>query len=56
MVVDALIAADPILKIADKIKNATEYLYLTDSVFEDIERSTDPVGGLNLYCSFELED
>ena len=55
MVVDALIAADPILKIADKIKSAAEYLYLTDSVFEDIERSTDPVSGLNLYRSFELE-
>lgn len=43
MVVDALIAADPVLKISQKIDNPDEYLYLTDSVLEDIERSTDPV-------------
>lgn len=43
MVVDALIAADPILKLSEKIDNPDQYLYLTDSVLEEIERSTHPV-------------
>lgn len=42
MVVDALLAANPILDISGRIFNPEQYLYLTDSVLEEIERSTDP--------------
>ncbi|KAF9507194.1 hypothetical protein BS47DRAFT_1398828 [Hydnum rufescens UP504] len=42
MIVDALCAADPVLHIADKIRKPLEYLFLTDSVVQDIERSHDP--------------
>lgn len=43
MVVDALTEADPVLHLSRKIDNPDEYLYLTDSVLEDIEKSTHPV-------------
>lgn len=42
MVVDALLAANPILDISGRISNPERYLYLTDSVLEEIECSTDP--------------
>jgi len=42
MVVDALLAADPILDISGRISDPARYLYLTDSIFEEIESSTDP--------------
>jgi hypothetical protein len=42
MVVDALLSADPILDISGRIFDPEQYLYLTDSIFEEIERSTDP--------------
>ncbi|KAF8341439.1 uncharacterized protein EI90DRAFT_1737823 [Cantharellus anzutake] len=42
MVVDALIAAEPVLKIAERRYDPKKYLYLTDSVLDEIERSTDP--------------
>jgi len=41
MVVDALLAADPILDISSRISDPERYLYLTDSILEEIERSAD---------------
>ena len=43
MVVDALVAADPVLKLSAKIDDPDEYLHLTDSILETIENSKDPV-------------
>ena len=43
MVVDALLAADPILNISGRISDPERYLYLTDSILEEIERSIDPL-------------
>ena len=42
MVVDALLAADPILDISGRIDDPSRYLYLTDSILEQIECSDDP--------------
>ncbi|KAG8995501.1 hypothetical protein FRB94_009121 [Tulasnella sp. JGI-2019a] len=42
MIVSALIAAEPVLHLADAIEDPQKYLYVTDSVVEDIERSNDP--------------
>ena len=42
MVVDALLAADPILDISSRIDDPERYLYLTDSILEQIECSDDP--------------
>jgi len=42
MVVDVLLAADPILDISGRIFDPERYLYLTDSILEEIECSTDP--------------
>lgn len=43
MIVAALIAAEPVLRLSDSIEDPKEYLHVTDSVIEDIERSKDPV-------------
>lgn len=42
MVVDALLTADPILNISGRIFDPERYLYLTDSILEEIECSIDP--------------
>ncbi|KAG8784818.1 hypothetical protein FRC15_002546 [Serendipita sp. 397] len=42
MVVDALLAADPYLKISEQIDDPQRYVFLTDSILEEIERSTQP--------------
>lgn len=39
MIVDALLAADKHLKISDSIYDPEEYMYLTDSIISDIEKS-----------------
>jgi deoxynucleoside triphosphate triphosphohydrolase SAMHD1 len=44
MVVDALLAADPILKLSEQITDPDRYVFLTDSIIEEIERSSRPVG------------
>jgi hypothetical protein len=46
MLIDALLAAEPHLKIAERINDPKQFLHLTDSIMEDIERSTQPV----CYC------
>ena len=42
MLVDALLAADPYLKMSAMIDNPDEYLYLTDAILKEIERSKVP--------------
>ena len=42
MVVDALLTADQILDISGRIDDPERYLYLTDSILEEIECSPDP--------------
>lgn len=43
MLVDALVAADPILKLSDRVFNPAEYVNLTDHIQTEIEQSKDPV-------------
>jgi deoxynucleoside triphosphate triphosphohydrolase SAMHD1 len=50
MVVDALLAAEPVLKISERIYDPAKYLYLTDGILQEIEQSTDPVLSLSLSC------
>lgn len=56
MLVDALVAADPVLKLSDAITNPERYLHLTDSVVEEIERSTNPVGHFDLRRTLIITD
>ncbi|KAJ3110803.1 SAM domain and HD [Phlyctochytrium bullatum] len=42
MIVDALLAADPYLKISSTIDDMARYTYLSDSILNEIERSTAP--------------
>ncbi|KAJ1920169.1 hypothetical protein H4219_001542 [Mycoemilia scoparia] len=42
MLVDAMVAADPVLKISEMIDCPQEYLYLTDNIIGEIESSRDP--------------
>ncbi|KZT61809.1 hypothetical protein CALCODRAFT_427218 [Calocera cornea HHB12733] len=41
MIVDALVKADPVLKLVEQTKDPKKLLYLTDSVVEEVEKSTD---------------
>ena len=43
MIVDALISADPVLKIAQAIWKPEQFLYLTDDIKTRVEMSTEPV-------------
>lgn len=43
MVIDALLAANPVMKIAQRVFNTEEYLTLTDDIMPQIESTTDPV-------------
>lgn len=52
MVVDALLAAEPVFHIAESINDPSKYLYITDSILEDIERRDDPVGDVGLSTSY----
>ncbi|KIM32352.1 hypothetical protein M408DRAFT_326950 [Serendipita vermifera MAFF 305830] len=42
MVVDTLLAADPYMKLSQQIDDPSRYIFLTDSVLEEIERSSQP--------------
>ncbi|KAF9073214.1 hypothetical protein BDP27DRAFT_316397 [Rhodocollybia butyracea] len=42
MIVDALLLADPFMKIAERIKKPEEFLNLTDDIMNDILRCKDP--------------
>lgn len=43
MVVDALLEAEPYLKIANLVENPKHYVYLTDNLLNKIEESTEKV-------------
>ena len=43
MIVDGLKAAEPFKKIAKQIKDPSRYVYLTDDIMPEIERSQEPV-------------
>lgn len=43
MIVDALLAAEPVFHLAEAIDDPQKYLHVTDSIIEDIERRDDPV-------------
>lgn len=49
MVMDALLAADPYLKIADQVHDPKRYVYLTDDLLNRIESSTQEVGPRSLF-------
>ncbi|KAG8905761.1 hypothetical protein FRB99_008334 [Tulasnella sp. 403] len=42
MIVDVLVEADPVYHIGASIDDPSRYLYMTDSILEDVERSMDP--------------
>ncbi|KAJ2355971.1 hypothetical protein GGF43_002366, partial [Coemansia sp. RSA 2618] len=42
MIVDAMLIADPVLRISEAISNPRLYQTLTDNIVHDIERSTEP--------------
>lgn len=43
MIVEALMAAESVYHFLDSIRDPAKYLYMTDSILEDIERRDDPV-------------
>ena len=42
MLVEAMLKADPYLEISQKIDDPSDYMYLTDSIIKEIERSKAP--------------
>ena len=46
MLVDALLAAEPVMRFAEHVTNPERYLHLTDSVIELIQMSGDGVSPL----------
>ena len=49
MVVDALLAAEPVMHFADYVMNPERYLHLTDSIIELIQMSDDQVSFVPLF-------
>lgn len=47
--VDALLAADPYLRISERIRDPKRFTYLNDSILLEIESSTDKVTTPHLY-------
>jgi len=43
MIVDALLAADPILNIAERVFDAKKFVYFTDNILYQILENTDEV-------------
>lgn len=46
MIVDALLAAEPVMRFADHVTNPERYLHLTDSIIELIQMSDDKVSSV----------
>lgn len=44
MIVDALLLADPIMKIADRVYEPEKFLRLNDHIMIEMEMSSNPVG------------
>lgn len=42
MIVDALMLADPVMRISESIDDPEQYTFMTDSILKDIEKSRDP--------------
>lgn len=53
MIIDALLAADSHMKIAEQVDKPEKYVHLTDDIMLTIERSTDPVS-LFFPCAWNL--
>lgn len=43
MIIDALLKAEPHMKIAERIYNPRQFLRLTDSIMDRIQESEEPV-------------
>lgn len=43
MIIDGLLAAEPILKIAERVFQPDRYLHLTDDIMPQIEADPNPV-------------
>lgn len=54
MVVDALLAAEPVMRFADHITNPDRYLHLTDSIVELIQMSENPVSLMSFFSLLGL--
>ena len=52
MIIDALKAAEPKLRIAGQIKDPKRYVFLTDDIMARIESSDDPVSAYPFLYSF----
>jgi len=52
MIIDALLSAEPHLKIAKRVFEPEKYLHLTDNIMPFIEASTEPVTNLSQSFSF----
>lgn len=44
MLIDAILAAEPYMKIAEQIEDPKRFVHLTDSIKSTIEATTTPVG------------
>ncbi|EPZ36023.1 HD phosphohydrolase domain-containing protein [Rozella allomycis CSF55] len=42
MIIDAMLAADPVMRISKAMEDPMEYVYLTDGILREIERSKNP--------------
>ena len=54
MIVDALLAAEPVMHFADHVTKPERYLHLTDSIIELIQMSDDQVSSASLFSQLEL--
>lgn len=54
MLVDALLAAEPIMHFADYVTNPERYLHLTDSIIEIVQMSDDKVSASSLFPSIGI--
>ena len=54
MVVDALLAAEPVMQFASHITKPEKYLHLTDSIVELIQMSDDKVSSIPLAPQLRL--
>jgi hypothetical protein len=56
MIIDALLAAEPYMKLAGQVDKPDEYVYLTDDIMPAIEKTKVPVSAVfhALFCQSEL--
>lgn len=51
MLIDALLAAEPYLHIAERVFDPEKFVLLTDNIMNQIEASTEPVRGDTVFAS-----